>query len=124
VTTPGPQAGLHGRPTSLELLDAVVGFLRDQLPPHVDGSFHHQVRIAVHALEMVARELELGPGQLESHRARLRAFGVADDAELAARIRAGDFDDRADLVEALRADSRDRLLVANPRWLPPEGTLG
>ncbi len=66
----------------------------------------------------------LGPGQLESHRARLEALGVTDDAELSDRIRSGEFDDRADLVDALRADSRDRLLVANPGWLPPEGNLG
>ena len=124
MTAPGPEVDWHGRPTAGELLDAVIGFLREQLPPHVDRSFQHQIRIAVHALEMVARELELGPDLLESHQARLRALDVADDAELAARIRAGDFDDRADLVESLRADSRGRLLVANPGWLPPEGNLG
>ena len=124
MKTPGAEANWHGRPTSRELLEAVIGFLREQLPPHVDVSFHHQVRIAGHALEIVARELELGPGQLESHRARLEALGVTDDAELSDRIRSGEFDDRADLVDALRADSRDRLLVANPAWLPPEGNLG
>jgi hypothetical protein len=45
---------------------------------------------------------------------------VADDATLAAAIREGRFDDHPGLLEALRADTRDRLLVANPKWLPPE----
>ena len=103
----------------------MIGFLGDDSCPRTSTPpFSHQVRIARHALEIVARELELGPAQLESHRARLQALGVADEAELSARIRSGEFDDRAGLVEALRADSRDRLLVANPGWLPPEGNLG
>ncbi len=110
----------HGRPTALELVDATIGFLRDDLSPHVDERVRHQVRIAVHALEIVARELDLGPDQLEGHQARLRALGAPDDAALAERIRAGDLDDRPDLVTFLRADTRDRLLVANPRWLPSE----
>jgi hypothetical protein len=104
----------------LELVDATIGFLRDELSAHVDERIRHQVRIAVHALEIVARELDLGPAQQEAHQARLRALGAPDDASLAERIRAGELDDRADLVESLRADTRDRLLVANPRWLPSE----
>jgi hypothetical protein len=111
---------LHGRPTAAELVDAVAGFLRDELAPDVEGPRRHQIRIAVHALEVVGRELSLGPEQLAAHQARLRALGVASDAELAEGIRAGRFDDHPGLIEALRADTRDRLLVANPRWLPPE----
>jgi hypothetical protein len=109
----------HGRPTAPELVDAVIGFLRDQLSAHLDAPLRHQVRIAVHALEVVGRELQLGPDQLEAHRARLHALGVPDDASLAQAIRDGQFDDHPGLIEALRADTRDRLLVANPGWLPP-----
>ena len=76
--------------------------------------------MAVHALEIVGRELALGPAQEEAHRARLAELGVADDAELAQAIRDGRFDGDPAVREALRADARDRLLVANPRWLPPE----
>jgi hypothetical protein len=110
-------AGLHGRPTARELVDAVAGFLRDQLEPHVEGALRYQLRVAVRALEVVARELELGPPQEDDHRVRLAALGMADDRVLAAAIRAGRFDESPDLVQALRADARDRLLVANPRWL-------
>jgi hypothetical protein len=111
---------LHGRPTTAELVEAVAEFLRDQLAPQLEGALRYQVRIAVHALEVVGRELELGPAQERDHQDRLAALGVADDASLAAAIRAGQFDSHPGLVDCLRADTRDRLLVANPRWLPPE----
>jgi hypothetical protein len=116
-----PGAGdLHGRPTAAELVDAVAGFLRDELAGVIEGPLKHQVRIAVHALEIVGRELALGPDQAAVHRARLEALGVTTDAELAEGIKAGRFDEQPGLVDALRADTRDRLLVANPRWLPPD----
>ena len=45
-------------------------------------------------------------------------LGVADDAELARRIRSGELDDRLDEVKAVVAASvRDKLTVANPRYL-------
>jgi Arc/MetJ family transcription regulator len=43
---------------------------------------------------------------------------VADDAALAAAIRAGDLDDRyAEVAAAVRETVRDKLVVANPRYL-------
>jgi Domain of unknown function (DUF6285) len=125
VTPPGApgdraRGDLHGRPTAVELVDAVAALLRDVLPEHLEGALRHQVRIAVNALEMVSRELTLGPAQAADHQARLAALGVPDDRALADAIRAGEIDtgDRR-LRQALRDDTRDRLLVANPRWLPP-----
>src|SRR5690348_1902045 len=112
--------GLRGRPTARELVDAVGGFLRDQLEPQVEGALRYQVRIAVRALEVVARELELGPAQEQAHRTRLAALGMEDDAALVEAIRTGSLDDEPGLVDALRADARDRLLVANPGWLPAD----
>jgi hypothetical protein len=108
---------LHGRPTAPELLDATIAFLRDQLMEQLDGPLRHQVRIAVHALEVVAREIDLGSQQAEAHAARLEALGVSTDAELAVAIRSGAVADSPELRQLLREDTRDRLLVANPRWL-------
>jgi hypothetical protein len=71
-------------------------------------------------LEIVGRELELGSAQLESHLARLEPLGLADDAALAEAIRDGRVGDDPSVRQALRADARDRLLVADPAWLPPE----
>ncbi|WCO68965.1 DUF6285 domain-containing protein [Iamia majanohamensis] len=63
------------------------------------------------------RELRLGPAQAVAHARRLEALSVADDAELATRIRAGELDDRPDVDAAVRASVVDRLRVANPAWL-------
>jgi hypothetical protein len=113
---------LHGRPTAAELVDAVIGYLRDELMETLEGGARHRVRIAVHALEIVGRELSRGPGQAEAHAGRLASLGLATDAELAEAIRDGTQPDRGELREVLTEDTRDRLLVANPRWLPsPDG---
>ena len=46
--------------------------------------------------------------------------GFADDAALAAALRAGDLDDDwRSVAPALAAAARDQLLVANPSYLPP-----
>lgn len=116
MTAPGRD--LHGRPTLEELLDAVLGYLRDELMERVEGPERHRVRIAVHALEMVDREVRLGPDQAERHARRLRELGFGSDAELARAIRAGQVDDTEQLRRALEEDTADRLRVANPRWLP------
>ena len=129
-------AGMHGRPTAWELVDAVRTFLEEQVSEGLpgpgsepgsapvvgspDGARRHQMRIAAHALEVVARELALGPAQEAAHRARLRDLGFDDDASLAEAIRSGRFEDSPELRRALRQDTRDRLLVANPAWLPVE----
>jgi uncharacterized protein DUF6285 len=112
---------LHGRPTSEELVDAVAALLRDQVSEQVDGATRHQLRIAVHALEIVARELALGPGQERAHRAGLAELGFDDDASLAQAIRSGRVEDSPQLRRVLREDTRARLVVANPKWLPPAG---
>jgi hypothetical protein len=77
------------------------------------------VRIAVRALENVARQLELGPQQETAHRARLLGLGYDSDAGLAQAIRDGSIEDSKRLRRALVDDTRDRLLVANPGWLTP-----
>jgi len=108
---------MHGRPSASELLEATIGFLRDQLSEHLAGQQLHQVRIAVHALEIVARELALRPRQDADHDARLGELGYDSDVSLAAAIRSGAVSDSPELRRILLDDTRDRLAVANPRWL-------
>jgi hypothetical protein len=70
----------------------------------------------------VEREVALEPGLTRAHARRLAQLGCADDRELAARIRKGEFDDRAEQVRGLvGASVHDKLLVANPRWLEEDG---
>lgn len=118
VTPPEPPApGLHGRPTAVELIDAVRGFVEADVRDGLEGRVSFHARVAANALAMVERELALGSAPERAHADRLRGLGVADDAELAQRIRAGRLDDRYDEVRhAVGAAARTRLEVANPRW--------
>jgi aminoglycoside phosphotransferase (APT) family kinase protein len=64
----------HGRPTASELLDAVRGYLTDQVMPGTSGQLAFHARVAANALTIVTRELDLGP--------------IPADADLADRVAA------------------------------------
>lgn len=118
---PGPWAP-HDIPSTVELLDAVREFLQSDVLPATDGRVRFHTRVAVNVVAMVARELALGPEQRAAHTARLRGLGMSSDAELAAAIRSGALDDRADEVRAVvRAAVADKLAVANPGYLRDTG---
>jgi hypothetical protein len=58
---PRPGPAPHGRPTASELLDAVRGYLTDQVMPGTGGQLSFHARVAANVLAIVARELDLGP---------------------------------------------------------------
>lgn len=108
----------HDRPTAIELLEAVREWMERDLLPGIDGRLQFHTRVAMNVIDIVRREIELGPDQQERHRAVLDALGASDDAELAAAIRAGEHDsDLGMLLERLRPVIEDKLRVANPRYL-------
>jgi hypothetical protein len=106
----------HGTPDLDQLLEAVTEFLRDRLAPDVPEQHRFHLRVAVNVLEIVRREAALGPDQERAHRDRLAALGVADDAELARRLRTGELDPAA-VRAAVFESVVDKLRVANPRYL-------
>ena len=117
-----PWSGLGGpggpavRPSAEELLEAVAELLlqvRDEVP----GRTGFLARVAGNVVDQVGRELRVGPELAFRHRERLAAFGVADDAGLAALVRSGalSVDDRA-LLDALRGTARDTLSVVHPGY--------
>ena len=108
----------HDRPTAAELLEALHEWMERDLLPGVDGRLQFHTRVAINMIDIVRRELELGPDQEVQHQEVLASFGMNDDAELAAAIREGAFD--ANLVEVLnrlRPVVEDKVRVANPRYL-------
>jgi hypothetical protein len=110
----------HDVPTAAQLVEAVREFLERVVMEATEGRVRFHTRVAVNVLAMVQRELERGPAQVEAHRAALASLGVADEAELAAAIRAGTLDDRrAEVLEVLRATVGAKLDVANPRYRNP-----
>ena len=108
----------HDTPSAEQLVESVREWLERDVLSGTTGRLQFHTRVAVNVLAMVERELRLGQGQAAAHAVRLAQLGCADDAELAARIREGALDDRLDEVrELVRDDVRDKLAVANPKYL-------
>lgn len=108
----------HDAPSMRHLVQAVREFLETDVLPATEGRVRFHSRVAINVLGMVERELDLGPEQARAHFGRLVRLGYGDDAALAAAIRSGGFDDDYDLLKASLIDAvRDKLLVANPRYL-------
>ncbi len=111
----------HDRPSGPELLRAVRGFLAAEAGAG-DARARFLARVADNALKIAEREARLGPAHEQSHRQRLAALGVSDDAGLCAAIRDGSLDHRfADVTTAVRDLTADKLTVANPRHLAIPG---
>ena len=107
--------GAHGRPTAAELVAAVAEFLETDVRAATGGQVNFHARVAANALRIVEREL-LDEGDEECG-AALAGLGFADEEQLAAAIRAGELDARADDVTAcLRTLVRRRLAVAHPGY--------
>jgi aminoglycoside phosphotransferase (APT) family kinase protein len=113
-----PGSPPHDRPTAAELVEAVVEFLERDVMGETEGRLQFHARVARNALNQVGRELALGPTQAEAHRQRLDALGYADDAALAAAIRAGECDQQwNEVLAAVHASVLDKLAVANPSYI-------
>jgi aminoglycoside phosphotransferase (APT) family kinase protein len=108
LTSPGP----HDRPTADELLEAAQEWLGTL---SLSGREHFLSRVTTRALDVVRRELALGPALAARHEERLAALGVSSDAELAQQVRGGR--DEPAVVRAICDAVVDKLRVADPRQL-------
>jgi Domain of unknown function (DUF6285) len=106
----------HGRPTAAELIAAVAEFLETDVRQSTAGQVNFHSRVAANALRMVEREL-LADGEADGVASALARVGCADEAQLAAAIRAGELDGGSDPVRsALRALVGRRLAAAHPGY--------
>jgi len=115
------------RPTAAELVQAVREFLEHDVMSATSGRVQFHARVAANALGIVERELTNGQGLADTERERAAGLlGHDDDVrllerELAARIRDESLDDRlGEVRDHVRATVREKLLVANPGYLPAE----
>ena len=114
---------MYDTPTAAELIGAVAGFLREDVSPTLSGRMAFHARVAVNVLEMVRRELTLGPAGAAGATQRLAALlGKAGplaelEAELCDRIAAGEVG-AADpaLIDHLWATAMDTLAVDQPGY--------
>jgi Domain of unknown function (DUF6285) len=112
----------HDVPTAAELVESVREWLERDVLAATTGRIQFHSRVAINVLAMVERELAVAGEQASAHAARMAAFGVADEAELAAGIRDGRLDWRdPELRAAVRATVDDKLAVANPKYLDAPG---
>ena len=127
---------MQDRPTALELLAAVRGFL-EELGAGLEGRRRFHALVAANVLRIVERELAGEEEQLARQWDRLAALLGVDasskplalsalrtavrelETRLAERIRAGDAD-AAEFADRVRAHVRttvvEKLAVANPRF--------
>ncbi|MFN6122717.1 MAG: DUF6285 domain-containing protein [Actinomycetes bacterium] len=110
----------HDMPSSRELVESVREWLERDVLTGTTGRLQFHARVAINVLAMVERELAVGAEQAAAHQARLDALGCADEAERAATRRPGELDGALDRVrELVWASVRDKLSVANPKYLEP-----
>ncbi|SOJ53922.1 hypothetical protein MSIMFB_01420 [Mycobacterium simulans] len=103
----------YGRPTAAELVAAVAEFLENDVREATSGQVNFHARVAANALRIVERELLAS----DESSAPLAELGFADEAALAAAIRAGELDGSADeVIACLRTLVRHRLAVAHPGY--------
>jgi hypothetical protein len=109
---------LHGRPTAVELLEAVEEFLRSDVLPGTSGRLSFHARVAANVVALVSREVSAGVAQSSARASDLARLGVGSEAELAARISSGRLDHEVDtLHDVLAAGVVAKLSVANPKYL-------
>jgi hypothetical protein len=102
---------MQDRPDAHELLEALERYLRDELLGVVPAENRFGVRVAANVCAILAREAApLAPDR-------------AEQAALAAAIRAGEWDQRLpELATQLRAEVAAKLAVAHPGWTDPPTT--
>ncbi len=110
----------HDEPAATELLEAVRGFLDDDLAPSLSGRLRYHVQVAANVVAQVAREIAWGEELERRHAEDLARLGVATDAEVASSIRQGRLGlDDARLLGTLRATVAAKLAVARPGYAEP-----
>ena len=114
---------MREQPTAVELIEAVTEFLRAEPTPETAARLAFHTRVAANVLDIVRRELTLGPRADRSEAARLAALlgreGELEDlnTELCDRIAAGSIDlgDPA-LIDHLWARTLDTLAIDQPNY--------
>jgi hypothetical protein len=111
----------HDRPTMAEIVRAVAQWWSRAESQPDSRRKQFDARVALNALDIVAREIPVHARHRAEHAQRLESLGHTDDASLARAIRRGDVDDELLRVAGVLMPSiRDKVAVANPRWLEPD----
>ena len=124
---------MQDRPTVDELLEAIAGYLRDDVMKNTEGRTNFHGRVAMNAVEMLRREIAsmedqlgrewdgldhlLGVQPMPPGLPAVREAITERNHALGKRIQAGDADEgdwRKAVFEHLRQVVHDKLTVSNP----------
>lgn len=112
-----------GSPTSLELIDAVIGFIEQRAAPQLKDRDAFLARVAINALAAVRREIEFGPAAEAAATDRLRALLGHDgdfhtlNAELCDKLSSGELTLKDNAVAAhLKASIIDQVKIDQPNY--------
>lgn len=124
---------MQDRPTLDELLEAVAGYLRDDVMANTTGRTNFHGRVAMNVVEMARREVAsmedhyarewdgldhlLGVSPMPPHMGAVAKELLERNKELGDRIRAGEADSgpwREAVFAHLRKTIHDKLTVSNP----------
>ena len=127
---------MQDRPSFDELLEAIQGFLREDVMPNTQGRLSFHARVAGNAIDWIRRELQheeehlrrewegldglLGAEPRPATVREMREATTRRNTVLAERIRNGEGDTpefQSSLFAHLRTVTRDKLVVSNPRLL-------
>jgi cytochrome P450 len=106
---------VQDEPTVGELLEAVAELLADEIMPVIDdGVLEFRIRVALNAIGIVRRELELGADALELERQRLISLLPESAAQAGADDLAGGRGDARRQVERLNEMLVERIQARRP----------
>ena len=122
---------MQDEPTPEELIKAVADFLRSEVAPDISGHNVFKLRVAINALDLVARQLGLAQGSEAAEAARLAQLlgikGSLDELNrtLADRIAKGELDlQTPGLADHLWQTTMDKLAVDQPNYAAFKRELG
>jgi hypothetical protein len=114
---------MQDEPTPTELVTAVADFLRDDIAPSLKGHSAFKLRVAINALDLVARQLTLAQPSEAAERDRLSRLlgeqgGLLDlNRKLADAVGRGDLDlTTPGVAEHLWQTTMDKLAVDQPNY--------
>ena len=106
----------YDAPSAIELIQAVEECITEEIVPASDGATQWKLRIAANALKIAVREIEGKASHQDALQNILTDLGAVDMPDLSEKIKAGDYDDRFEMLqEKLLSIVTMKLEVANPR---------
>jgi Domain of unknown function (DUF6285) len=122
---------MQDEPTPEELIKAVADFLRSDIAPQISGHNAFKLRVAINALDLVTRQLDLEEGGDAAETARLtQLLGMQGsllelNGVLADRIAKGEVDlQTPGLADHLWQTTMDKLAVDQPNYASYKRELG